>query len=353
MTMMLDKKSTAHRRLQTLISEPSTEWREWINQTARGKSPIPPDAGNLFNLVHRWEAGDREEVYIQHPITMAKLYPSDSIPVILAFSRRVQGSDSPEQHGDVFQYKPPRGQPAMVVCQISLPQSSPIQIPPGPPCHFSTDAKKLAAFILCKLLAEGNLLLSSDFPHPLPMRRSLVDGKRARIKASLEGVKLPAIVEYPSIITPFRLPPLEGSVHLPQKLFGSIFYIRAPASGQQPFNAYLWSGRPIIVLTTCPLPVLGPLKGKVANSVLQSTQFTRPQEISPHHLKTLSKYSQAFLSHLVGSGVSQDPSNRVFFIAPIIANWKTDLFEQVEHLSLNLSHYIDWVAMREPEFIMP
>ena len=205
------------------------------------------------------------------------------------------------------------------ICEVILPEESPIRGAVGRPYSTKQVAKCSAAFETCLLLRKGKYLdeyLSPIFTKQLPaMRNALlaIDSKQRE--------------EYDMRTKP----ECWAAGSMPRRLFVTILSLDSPESLDRP-------SQPLALLTRVALPQLPSFilhLGEGKNSHVQCTSISSSFDVAPFFIDQLNTFTLCVFDDIFSKGYEPDASKMPYFLAPVKAQAKFDS-------SADLSDLIAW-----------
>lgn len=206
------------------------------------------------------------------------------------------------------------------LCEVILPEASPISGAVGRPADTKQVAKCSAAFEACMALRRGGYLndhLVSTFKNRGPLMRNACLAIGTKIN-----------IEYPMRTKPALWK--AGSIH---ELYLTILKLKDPGQVGRPTQ-------PIGVLTRGPLPKLPDISlffGKGKHSFLASIPVYGKVKLDDAALKKLQKFTFTIFHHIFSKEYAADPESMSYFIVPYNEKFapnssKNTLGEQVSDL---------------------
>jgi endoribonuclease Dicer len=285
---------------------------------------LPEDrklTGSVFDMDH-FLATERAHRVWKHPDTGAKLNYKMSLMVLANFVDSLpQSQDSNFQPEYCFTI-----QNKQFVCEVLLPERSPIRGAVGRPATTKQVAKCSAAFETCLDLIKGKYLnewLLSTFTKQLPAMRNAtlaVDSKKR---------------EAYSMRTK---PALWGMRDFPRKLFVSTLILATADSLNRP-------SQPLALLTRDQLPQLPSFFlhfGAGRRSQAVCTSLNNAIVLTPELVNRINKFTLCLFDDVFSKLYESNPSKMPYFLVPIISHAQVDP-------DTNASDLIAWDVLKSVE----
>jgi endoribonuclease Dicer len=259
--------------------------------------------GSSFDMDH-FLAKERSHRVYKVPETGAKLTYKMSLMVLANFvdslPRSPDSIPNPEYVITV--------QNKLFICEVVLPEASPIRGAVGRPCSTKQVAKCSAAFETCLLLRKGKYLdewLLPTFTKQLPaMRNALlaVDSKKRE--------------EY----NMRTKPDMWSAGSIPDELFVSVLSLDQPECLDRP-------SQPLALLTRSRLPQLPSFLlhfGAGRKSPVQVTSFAQPLKVNASTLHEINTFTLCIFDDVFSKGYEADEAKMPYFLAPVKSHGSID-----------------------------
>lgn len=282
------------------------EVRQNENILRRFCNALPEDrliTGNSFDMDH-FLAKERTHRVWKHPDTGAKLTYKMSLTVLANFVDSLpHGQDTKLQPEYIVTV-----QNKEFICEVILPESSPLRGTVGRPATTKQVAKCSAAFETCLQLVKGKYLdewLLPIFTKQLPaMRNALlaVDSKKR------ESYDMKTKPEMWSV----------GGV--PELFYLTVMDLETPEALGRP-------SQPLALLTRSPLPQLPSFFlhfGAGRHSQVQTTPFALPLEVGSDLIQLINTFTLCIFDDVFSKGYESNPSKMPYFLLPITPSAKID-----------------------------
>jgi endoribonuclease Dicer len=286
------------------------EVRQNENILKRFCNALPEDrllTGNSFNMDH-FLSKERTHRVWKHPDTGAKLTYKMSLAVLANFVDSLphpQDTHLQPEYIVTVQNK-------QFICEVILPESSPLRGAVGRPASTKQVAKCSAAFETCLQLVKGKYLdewLLPIFTKQLPaMRNALlaVDSK----KRETYNMK--------------TKPEMWSVGGLPEQLYLTVLELETPEALDRPCQ-------PLALLTRSPLPPLPSFFlhfGTGRHSQVQTTSFVLPLDVSSEIIQLINTFTLCIFDDVFSKGYESDPSKMPYFLVPITSGAKVEVHAQ-------------------------
>lgn len=211
------------------------------------------------------------------------------------------------------------------ICEVILPQNSPIRSAVGRPSSTKAIAKRSAAFEACMLLRNGEYLdahLLPTYHKHLPVMRN-----------ALLALNMKKSNAYDMRIKPDLWEETRGAI--PQVLYLTILELESPEGLDRPCQ-------PLAILTRTRLPAFPPfvlhLNSGQSSQVL-CTSVASSLQVTALSLEILTSFTLRIFKDIFAKVYEVDPSQMSYWLAPIIQSQRQD--KTPEHADALL----DWPAL--------
>jgi endoribonuclease Dicer len=276
--------------------------------------------GNDFDMDYFLAKERTHRVYVE-PKTGAKLTYKMSLMVLANFVDSLP--QSPESILIADYVVTPQNK--QFICEVILPEASPIRGAIGRPASTKQVAKCSAAFETCLLLRKAKYLdewLLPIFTKQLPVMRNALLAVDSKKRKAYDMRTKPALWSV-------------GGV--PEELFVTILSLANPESLDRP-------SQPLALLTRNPLPQLPHfvLHFGVQNSPVLCTSITRPLNVTSTILHQINTFTLCLFEDVFSKEYESNPSCMPYFLAPI--NPRGNFYQQADP-----SDMIGWQVLEDVE----
>ena len=212
------------------------------------------------------------------------------------------------------------------VCEVLLPESSPIHSATGRPSSRKTIARRSAAFEACLLLRQSNHLDKNLIP---TYHKALPHMRNAHLALNMNKSH-----SYKMKIKPSLWEKTRGS--LPSELFLTVLSLEKPEDLGRPCQ-------PLALLTRTRLPSIPPFPlhvqvGKV--SQLLSTSISRGLVVGTTSLTELTEFTLRIYFDIFNKKFEENEPQMSYWVAPIVDSWTTSRERDTPQ------DMIDWAVLR-------
>ena len=211
------------------------------------------------------------------------------------------------------------------ICEVILPESSPIRSAIGRLSARKSIAKRSAAFEACLALRKGKYLDSNLLPI---YKKQLPAMRNAQLDLGLSRSSVYDIKTKPSLWA-------NSIGQTPTVLFLTVFELANPAGLGRPYQ-------PLGLLTRCPMPGFPPFVlhfRSGSTSQLICTSVTSSLQIAEDDMDKIDTFTLRIFQDLFNKIYESDTKQMPYWLVPIVSNL-------VEHFSNGTSHIIDWEVLR-------
>jgi len=283
---------------------------------------LPDDrklTGNNFDMDHLLAKEKSHRVY-KVPETGAKLTYKMSLMVLANFVDSLPHSQDNMTNPEYIV----TSQNKQYVCEVILPESSPIRGAVGRSATTKAVAKCSAAFDTCVLLRKGRYLdenLLPIFTKQLPAMRNALLAVDSKAKEAYDMRTKPEMWS-------------EGGI--PDKLFVTVLILERPEFLDRP-------SQPLALLTRSPLPQLPSFYlhfGAGKHSPVQTISLIRALTVDATILREIDRFTLTIFGDVFSKVYESDIAKMPYFLVPIKAHG-------ISHKNSDPSDIIEWSILHE------